>query len=243
MTKQESAGMEPIAGSAMQPPRKQSAGTRQFSSGRAEAQPWIAIEGPLRVGKSTLAALLAKRMGATRIAEPENNPFLPRFYAGEPGMAFASQMWFLRQRVAQLRALAKRRAPVVSDYMLQKDKLFAHLTLSDAELAVYREYYAAHAPTRQPDLVVYLQAKPAVLLERRRRKGVHAEQGLGHAYTGQIAAAYEHFFARHTGSRLLVVDTSAIDFVHSEREREMLLDRILAPVHGTEHFAPLARIA
>ena len=216
---------------------------REFSPAKAGSRPWIAIEGPLRVGKSTLAALLAERMGAERIVEPESNPFLPRFYAGESGMAFASQMWFLRQRLAQLGAVAKRRSPVVSDYMLEKDKLFAYLTLSDAELAVYREYYAAHAPAAQPDLVVYLQAKPAVLLERRRRKGVQAEQGLGYAYTSQIAAAYEHFFARYTGSRLLVVDTSAIDFVRSEREREMLLDRILAPVHGTEHFAPLARIA
>jgi deoxyguanosine kinase len=243
MTKQESAGRKPIVESLIQPARKPSAGTRQFSSEKAEAHPWIVIEGPLRAGKSTLAALLAKRMSATRIAEPENNPFLPRFYAGEAGMAFASQMWFLRQRVAQLSSVAKRRSPVVSDYMLQKDKLFAHLTLSNAELAVYRDYYAAHAPCVRPDLVIYLRANPAVLLERRRRKGVHAEQGLGHAYTRQIAEAYDHFFAHYTGSQLLVVDTSAIDFAHSEREREMLLDRILAPVHGTEHFAPLARIA
>jgi deoxyguanosine kinase len=243
MTQQDNFTAEAIAGDALLPRRKQPAGTRQFSQSKPEGRPWIAIEGPLRVGKSTLAGFLAERMGATHIAEPEDNPFLERFYAGEPGMAFASQMWFLRQRIAQLCGVAKRRCPVVSDYILQKDKLFAHLTLSDAELAIYREYYAAHAPSIRPDLVVYLQAKPAILLERRRRKGVSAEQGLGAAYTGQLAEAYEHFFARYTGSRLLVVDTSAIDFVHSEREREMLLDRILAPVHGTEHFAPLAQIA
>ncbi len=247
MTQQDSTVAEAIAGKALLPRRKQPAGTQHFSQSQSGARsggrPWIAIEGPLRVGKSTLAAFLAERLGATHIAEPENNPFLERFYAGEPGMAFASQMWFLRQRLAQLSGIAKRRNPTVSDYMLQKDKLFAHLTLSDAELAIYREYYAAHAQPARPDLVVYLQAKPAILLERRRRKGVTAEQGLGTAYTRQVAEAYEHYFARYTGSRLLVVDTSAIDFVHSEHEREMLLDRILAPVHGTEHFAPLAQIA
>lgn len=209
----------------------------------APAMPWIAVEGPVRVGKSTLARLLAERSGATYIAEPETNPFLARFYAGEPGMAFATQMWFLHERLAQLGQAVKLPGPIVSDYMLEKDKLFAHLNLSDTELATYKELYAANAIETRPDLVVYLQAGPAVLLERRRRKAVPEEQGLGEDYTGQVAEAYEHFFARYTGSRLLVVDTSAIDFVHSERERELLLDRILAPVHGREHIAPLAQIA
>ncbi len=203
----------------------------------------IAVEGPPRVGKSTLARLLAERMGAAHMAEPDNNPFLGRFYAGESGMAFAAQMWFLRERIAQLRAAASVPGPVVSDYILEKDKLFAFLNLSDTELATYKELYAAEPVFFRPDLVVYLRAKPEVLLERRRRKGLPEEQGISDGYMGQVCAAYEHFFARYTASRLLVVDTSAIDFVHSEAERELLLDRILAPVHGREYFAPLARIA
>ena len=203
----------------------------------------IAVEGPLRVGKSTLARLLAERMGANHIAEPDGNPFLARFYAGEPGMAFAAQMWFLRERIAQQKAAATLNGPVVSDYMLEKDKLFAFLNLSDAELAIYKDFYAANAVAQRPDLVVYLQASPAVLVERRRRKGLVDERAIGEAYTEQVCEAYEHFFARYSASRLLVVDTSAIDFVHSEPERELLLDRILAPVHGREYFAPLAHIA
>lgn len=203
----------------------------------------IAVEGPLRIGKSTLARLLAERMGANHVAEPEGNPFLARFHAGEPGMAFAAQMWFLRERTAQLQAASTLAGPVVSDYMLEKDKLFAFLNLSDAELAIYKSFYAAHAVANQPDLVVYLQATPFALLERRRRNGLVAEQGMGVAYVEQVCAAYEHFFARYTASRLLVIDVSAIDFVHGERERELLLDRVLAPVHGREHFAPLAHIA
>ncbi len=215
-----------------------------WGTGKAETPLRIAVDGPLRAGKSTLAKLLAERMGASCIAEPEGNPFLSRFYAGEPGMALATQMWFLRERLAQMEAAARLTGPVVADYLFEKDKLFAFLNLSDTELAVYRTYHAAH-PVQgpKPDLVVYLQASPHVLSERRRRKGITEEQGLSEEYTAQVCEAYEHFFARYTASRLLVVDTSAIDFVHSERERDMLLDRILAPVHGREHFAPLAEIA
>ncbi len=151
-------------------------------------------------------------------------------------------MWFLRERLAQLQAAALLRGPIVSDYILEKDKLFAFLNLSDAELPIYKDFYAANQVTFRPDLVVYLQAKPAVLLERR-RKALPKEGHISEAYTEQVCEAYQHFFSRYTASRLLVVDTSAIDFVHSERARELLLDRILAPVHGREHFAPLAQIA
>ncbi len=214
--------------------------------GRAEfeAPPLrIAIEGPIRAGKSTLARMLAERTGAALVAEPEANPFLGRFYAGEPGMAFAAQTWFLHERAAQMRAASEIAGPVVSDYILEKDKLFAFLNLSDSELLIYKELYAAETVEYLPDLVVYLKASPEALSERVRRKAFIPEQGIGEEYMAQVCDAYEHFFARYTASRLLVVDTSAIDFVGSERERKMLLDRILSPVHGREHFAPLARIA
>ena len=162
-------------------------------------------------------------------------------------MAFAAQMWFLRERVAQLQEAGNLSGPAVADYMLEKDKLFAFLNLSDAELGIYKEAYrellAAHRRLWRPDLVVYLQAQPAILSERRRRKGLPAEREIGEPYITQVCDAYNHFFSRYTGSSLLVVDTTAIDFVHSKRERELLLDRILAPVHGREHIAPLAQIA
>lgn len=204
----------------------------------------IAIDGPLRVGKSTLARLLAERTGAYLFSESEDNPFLGRFYAGDSGMAFAAQMWFLRQRLSQLGMAAKRKGLVVVDYTLEKDQIFAHLNLSDAELSVYKETLrAATEPVFRPDLTVYLQASPAVLRERRRRRGLPEERRIGTEYMEQVCAAYEHFYARFPGGKLLVVDTSAIDFVENACERNLLLDRILGPVYGREYFAPLARIA
>lgn len=203
----------------------------------------IAVEGPVRVGKSSLARLLAERMGAALIAEPEDNPFLQRFYAGEPGMAFAAQTWFLRERAAQMRAAAELSGPVVSDYTFEKNKLFAFLNLSDAELDIYKQMYASEPVEYRPDLVVYLKAAPEVLMERLRRKAFLPEQNISREYMAQICDAYEHFFARYTASRLLVVDTTAIDFVHRTGECEALLDRVLQPVHGCEHYAPLARTA
>lgn len=204
----------------------------------------IAVDGPLRAGKSTLARMLAARTGAQLVSEPEGNPFLPRFYAGEPGMAFAAQMWFLRKRSEALAAAGRVRGGVVADYVMEKDRLFAHLNLSDPELAVYKECAAANTSAIfRPDLVVYLQASPDVLRERLRRKGLPEEQRISSEYTAQVAEAYEHFYSRYTASRLLVVDTNAIDFVHNARERDLLLNRIVAPVYGREHFAPLAHTA
>lgn len=204
----------------------------------------IAVEGPLRVGKSTLAQMLAEHCGASLLSEPENNPFLKGFYAGEAGMGFAAQMWFLRNRAEQLRTPQSFGTPVVSDYIIEKDKLYAYLNLSDEELGVYRGFYDAWtSELKRPDLVVYLRATPAVLRERLRRKGIASELELDREYLEQICAAYDHFFEQYEASRLLVVDTSAIDFVRNARERESLLDRILAPVHGREYFTPLTRTA
>ena len=138
---------------------------------------FIAVEGPLRVGKSTLAGILADTLHARRVAEPENNPFLDRFYQAEPGMAFATQLWFLMERVDQMRSLRDIEVPVVSDYLFEKDKLFAYLNLTDAELDLYNRYYQMfREQVPAPDLVIYLQASPEVLKQRLKRKGIPGER-------------------------------------------------------------------
>lgn len=206
---------------------------------------FIAIEGPIRVGKSTLSRILAETLHARRIVEPENNPFLDRFYQEMSGMALATQMWFLVERYDQMRQAAKDLAgsdpwPIVADYLFEKDKLFAYINLSDAELALYNRYYQDfrnEVPT--PDLVIYLQASPEVLKQRLKRKGLTQEQAISDAYIEQVAKAYEHFFFHYTASDLLVVNTSDIDFVHNNHDLQTLLKRLSEPIKGTQYFLPL----
>jgi deoxyguanosine kinase len=205
---------------------------------------FIAVEGPIRVGKSTLAGILAETLQARRIVEPENNPFLDRFYQELSGMAFPTQMWFLAERYDQMRQAAIDLAasepwPIVADYLFEKDKLFAYLNLTDAELDLYNRFYQIfreEVPT--PDLVIYLQASPEVLMQRLKRKGVTQEQAISDVYVEQVAKAYEHFFFHYTASDLLVVDTTEIDFVNRPQDLARLLKRLSEPIKGKQYFLP-----
>ncbi|WP_263410291.1 deoxynucleoside kinase [Terriglobus tenax] len=204
---------------------------------------YIAIEGPIRVGKSTLAEMLAVKMGARHVIEPEDNPFLDGFYRQEPGMALAAQMWFLEARHAQLREAQDQaksdivRRGVVSDYIFEKDKLFACLNLGDDELKLYNRYYEPmRAGLPIPDLVIYLKATPDVLRTRLKRKGIPVERAVSEEYLETVIEAYEHFFSRYTASDLLVIDTSEIDFVNNNRDLQALFRRLDTPVKGTQHF-------
>jgi deoxyguanosine kinase len=201
---------------------------------------FIAVEGPIRAGKSSLAQMLAETLRARRIVEPEDNPFLERFYLGEKGMAFPTQMWFLMQRYEQMQQVGDFSFPVVADYLFEKDKIFAYVNLNDAELELYNRYYQmfrAEIPT--PELVIYLQASPDVLKQRLKRRNAPAERAISEKYIEQVAQAYEHFFFHYAASDLLVVNTSEIDFVNNNRDLQALLKRLSEPVHGTQYFLPL----
>jgi deoxyguanosine kinase len=207
---------------------------------------FIAVEGPIRVGKSTLAGILAETLHARHIVEPENNPFLDRFYQELSGMAFPTQMWFLAERYEQMRFAAKELAgnepwPIVADYMFEKDKLFAYINLSDAELALYNRFYQMfRSEVPNPDLVIYLQASPEVLKQRLKRKGLTQEQAISDEYIEQVAQAYEHFFFHYEASDLLVVDTNEIDFVNRPQDLAQLLKRLSEPIKGRQYFLPAA---
>ncbi|MGH9669190.1 MAG: deoxynucleoside kinase [Terriglobales bacterium] len=204
---------------------------------------YIAIEGPIRVGKSTLARIIAERLHAQRVAEPEDNPFLAAFYDGEPGAAYQAQFAFLIQRFEQLKALEvgpNTRKTIVADYIFEKDKLFACLNLTDAELVVYNRYYEffrTQLPT--PDLVIYLQATPEVLKKRLKKKNAPGERAISDDYIEEVAKAYDHFFFHYSASDLLVVNTSDIDFVDRHEDLQELLRRLTEPIKGTQYFLPL----
>ena len=203
---------------------------------------FIVIEGPLRVGKTTLAKILAERLHARRVFDCEDNPFLADFYKEKPGSALRAQMYFLIERQRRLReALAvKAPGPVLSDFLMEKDRIFANLNLDDEELKLYERYYeslAAEIPA--PDLVVYLQAKPEVLRARIAKKAAQNETQISEEYIEEVARAYEHFFFRYAASDLLVINTSDIDFVQRSEDLQQLLRRLQEPVKGTQYFLPL----
>lgn len=202
----------------------------------------IVIEGPIRVGKSTLAKVLAERLHARRVFDCEDNPFLADFYKEKPGSAFRAQMYFLNERFRRLNELRieEDAAPVVADFMFEKDKIFAYINLDNEELKLYERYFAMFAPSvPAPDLVIYLQAKPEVLRKRVSKRGVAAENDISIEYLEAVSQAYEHFFFRYSASNLLVVDTSEIDFVERNQDLQELLRRLRSPVKGTQYFLPL----
>ena len=208
---------------------------------------YIAVEGPIRVGKSTLTRILAERLNAQRVMETEDNPFLRAFYDGERGAGFQAQLAFLIRRFEQLRALdlgARSQKSVVTDFVFEKDKLFACLNLTDQELETYNRYYnhfREQLPT--PDLVIYLQATPEVLKKRLRKKNAPGEKAINEEYLEEVIKAYEHFFFHYTSSDLLIVNTSEIDFVERNEDLQELLRKVSAPIKGTQYFLPLGQDA
>jgi len=208
-----------------------------------EPPQYIAVEGPIRVGKSTLANIIADRLNAQRVIEPEDNPFLRAFYEGERGAGFQAQFAFLVRRFEQLRALEvgpKSRKTVVADYIFEKAKIFAYINLSDPELEVYNRYYQLfREQLPAPDLVIYLQASPDVLKKRLRKKNVSGETSVSDDYIEEVVKAYEHFFFHYTSSDLLVVNTNDIDFVERHTDLQELLRRVSEPIRGTQYFLPL----
>jgi len=204
---------------------------------------FIAVEGPIRVGKTSLADILADRLKAERMRDVDDNPFLQSFYREKRGAAFTTQMYFLVERFRQFRALdvsASANRVVISDYIFEKDKIFAYLNLTDAELQLYDQYYQIFAEqVPVPDLVIYLQAKPEMLKKRIEKKNVPFESRISEEYLDAVVKAYDHFFFHYRSSNLLVIDTSEIDFVDRNEDLQQLLRRLTQPVRGTQYFLPL----
>ena len=203
-------------------------------------QKFIAIEGPIGVGKTTLARRLAEATGSTLMRDPEaENPFLEDFYNQSGNFAFQTQMDFLVRRIDSLNeiALLRESQPVISDFLLDKDPLFASLTLDDNEYWLYQRIYEnlTSALPAGPSLVIYLQADTSTLLERIRHRGLQFEQSMASGYLQRLADAYSAFFHNYAESPLLIVNADEINFAENNRDFENLLQQI-EQVNAGRHF-------
>jgi deoxyadenosine/deoxycytidine kinase len=205
---------------------------------------YIAIEGPIGVGKSSLAKILARKYGARLVKEDvANNPFLERFYEDPRKFAFQTQLFFLLSRYRQQKEVAQGNlfeSGVVCDYILAKDKIFALINLEDDEVSLYESIYKLLVSTLpKPDMVIYLQARPEVLLSRVRKRGVAYERNISLDYLKTLSDAYNEYFFHYNETPLLVVNTSEIDFVESPRDLEHLVREVKSVKRGTQHYIPL----
>jgi deoxyguanosine kinase len=204
---------------------------------------YIAIDGPIGVGKTSLTKLLANRLGAHLILEEATeNPFLADFYNNRKKYAFQTQIFFLLERYQQLSKLESHdlfRQKIVADYTFEKDCLFAKVNLSDRELILYNkiaESIATEIP--RPDLVIFLQAATETLVKRIKGRGVPFERNIDYNYLDELNEAYNTFFFEYDETPLLVVKTDEFDFVNQPENFEELLEQIKKPLSSTHYYIP-----
>ena len=208
----------------------------------AAPQRYIVVEGPIGVGKTSLAELLAERLQAGKLLEgPDENPFITQFYTDMRRYAFQTQLYFLLNRFRQQQELAQFdlfKQSLVSDYLFDKDKIFAYLNLDDSELLLYEKIYrtlAVEVPS--PELVVYLQAPAETLIKRLRRSPGQVPDD---STMREIVRAYDYFFFHYSATPLLVVNAANVDFASPETNLDYLVQEIRLMPGGTRYYVPSA---
>ena len=206
---------------------------------------YIAVEGPIGVGKTALAERLAARLDATTVLEESENPFLADFYNARPGSALQAQLFYLLSRHRQQLALRQGdlfTQTMVADYLFDKDKIFAYLNLDDNELFIYQRLYDLLAKdVSSPDLVIYLQAPTDILVRRLRDRARELESDSldpDGKYVREVNEAYQHFFFHYTATPLLVVETSQLDLAGSDDALDDLLKQVQGMGRGTQYYVP-----
>ncbi len=203
---------------------------------------YVVVEGPIGVGKTSLTRRLAEHSGATALLEkPEENPFLTHFYQDPARHALPTQLFFLFQRINEVRDLVQMdlfRTSSVADYLFDKDALFARLNLSDDEFALYQNIYRNLAPQAPPpDLVIYLQASPETLIERVRRRAIAYERQIADSYLIRLSQAYSDFFYHYDAAPVLIVNSENLNFVDNDEDFSLLLQRIEGMRGAREFFS------
>ena len=207
---------------------------------------YLVTEGPIGVGKTSLTSLLADELGARLVLErAEENPFLSDFYKNAERYRFQTQMFFLLSRFSQQQEIFQPdlfTRITISDYLFDKDRIFAYLTLDEHELPLYEQVYKILEPKIiKPDLVIFLQADTDTLLRRIKQRGRSFEKEISQDYIAAVNDAYNNFFFRYNDTPLLVINTSDIDFVHRREDLDDLLKQILNMKQGTQYYVPVSR--
>jgi deoxyguanosine kinase len=207
---------------------------------------YVAVEGPIGVGKTTVVDLLAERLDANKVLEDwSTNPFLRPFYDGKPGVAFQAELFFLLSRYRQQQELTQRKLftqATLSDYVFEKSRLFAYLNLDDSELLIFEKLFSLLSEgVPRPDLVVYLQAPTEVLMKRVKARGRAEETNFAEEYLAEVNRAYNHYFFHYSTTPLLVVNTADVDFVRNPEDTDDLLKQIRGMGKGTQYYVPRSR--
>ncbi|MCX5776261.1 MAG: deoxynucleoside kinase [Candidatus Firestonebacteria bacterium] len=206
---------------------------------------YIVVEGPIGVGKTSLVDLIGREFRFKQVLEVvEENPFLPKFYKEMRNFAFQTQLFFLLNRYKQQQALFQNElfsSGIMSDYLFEKDRIFAYVNLDEAELVLYEKLYAILKPqVPKPDLVIYLQANTDTLIKRIKLRGRNYEKTIGHDYLGHLNKAYNDFFLRYKETPLLIINTNEIDFVHKMGDLNDLIKTIKDMKAGTKYYLPIS---
>jgi deoxyguanosine kinase len=207
---------------------------------------YLAVDGPIGVGKTTLVEMLTERFAGVKVLEDVDNPFLGDFYADRPGAAFQTELYFLLSRYKQQQDVVAQRGLferlLVADYTFQKNRVFAYLNLTDDELLIFDKLFALLEPqVPAPDLVLYLVADVETCMERIRRRQRPVEKGIAREYLAELVDAYHHYYHYYSRSPLLVVDTRDLNFPEKTDHFDDLVNRLRQPVRGTEFYVPRGR--
>ena len=207
---------------------------------------YIAVEGVIGVGKTTLVEALAERLDATQVLEEwEENPFLKPFYDGKAHSAFQAEVFFLLSRYRQQRELVQRKLfadTLVADYAFEKSRLFAYLNLDDSDLSIFEKLYAALAEgLPRPDVVIYLQAPTDILMRRIQNRGRPEERSIGREYITELGQAYSHYYFHYDATPLLVVNTEDVNFSRRPEDVDDLLKLLRSLTGGTQYYTPRPR--